>query len=205
MTNAIAHAPAPGGHAAPTAQALFDGERLPFPPLPAPLAASLRPWGPAWFATRPVDASPYGLGAFLAEAEARPDLPEYALVGFDGHGTNSWAVHFYRVAPGIALFIQLPWGGAYTEPEPARAEIADVFAWAGELQARVQQAVDARKIPEGMRIEIAASRFGRAGWRWLGAHQDAAAVPWNPPGGMKAATLRAIDDAIAGRPVLPAA
>ncbi|CAM3716805.1 hypothetical protein [Paracidovorax anthurii] len=188
--------------ALPAAQAMFEGERLPFPPVPAPLAAALQQQGPGWFATRPVASSPYGFDHFLAEVEAHPDLPDYAVVGFDGHGTNSWAVHFYLVGPGIALFIQLPWGGAYLEPEPARAEIADLFAWAEALLTRVRRAEAARKIPQGMRLQVAASRFGHAGWRWLGAGQDVATVPWNPSGGMKAAMLQELDDVIAGRRLL---
>jgi hypothetical protein len=183
----------------PTAQAMFEHERLPFPWMPASLAASLQPQGRGWFATRTVEASPYEIEHFLAEIEARPGVPDYAVVGFDGHGTNSWAVHFYLVCKGLALFIQLPWGGAYLDPEPARAEIAELFGWAEALQSRVMQARAAGVMPEGMRLQVAASRFGHAGWRWLCADQAAADVPWNPPGGMKAALLKELDEVIGGR------
>jgi hypothetical protein len=185
-----------------SAQALFDGERLPFPPVPAPLAALLQAHGASWFATRAVASSPYDFDRFVGEVEAQPTLPDYAVVGFDGHGSNSWAVHFYLVDRGLALFVQLPWGGAYLDAEPARAEIAELFDWAAALQARLRIAEAAGKIPPGMRLQVAASRFGRAGWRWLDARQDAAATPWNPPGGMKAALLQDIDDVIAGRKLL---
>lgn len=177
-----------------SAQALFDGERLPFPPVPALLAASLQPQGPGWFATRPVDSSPYDLDHFLAELETPPGPPDYAVVGFDGHGSNSWAAHFYLVGQRIALFIQLPWGGAYLEPEQARANIADLFDWAEALQSRLQLAEAARKIPDGTRLQVVATQFGRAGWRWLEAGQDAAATPWNPSAGMKATILQELDD-----------
>src|SRR5213593_2695569 len=46
------------------------------------------------------------------------------IVGFDGHGTNSWAAHYDLIVKSLALFLQLPWGAAYTDPEPGRAEIA---------------------------------------------------------------------------------
>jgi hypothetical protein len=188
----------------PTAQAMFEHERLPFPPMPAQLAASLQQQGPGWFATRPLTSTPYDFGHFLAELQAQPDLPDYAVVGFDGHGTNSWAVHFYLVSKGIALFIQLPWGGAYLEPEPARAEITALFDWAKALLSRLRLAESAGKIPDGMRLEVAASRFSHAGWRWLSAGQDAAAIPWNPSAGMKAAMLQELDDVIGGRRLLKA-
>jgi hypothetical protein len=189
----------------PTAEAMFEHEHLPFPPVPAPLAASLQQQGQAWFATRPVASTPYDFEHFLAEIEAQPGLPDYAVVGFDGHGTNSWAVHFYLVAKRLALFIQLPWGGAYLEPEPARADINDLFEWAETLQARLRLAESAGKIPQGMRLEIAASRFGHAGWRWLDAGQDSAGIPWNPSTGMKAALLQELADVAGGQRLLKAA
>jgi len=192
------------GRAASTARALFEAEQLPFPPVPATLAASLQAQAPGWFATRPVASTPYDFDHFLAEVESQPDVADYAVVGFDGHGTNSWAVHCYLVGKALALFVQLPWGGAYLEAEPARAEIADLFEWAGALQSRLQRAEADRKIPDGMRLEIAASRFGHAGWRWLGSGPDAAATAWNPAAGMKAAILQELDDVIAGRQVLAA-
>ena len=190
------------GTASPTAQTLFEGERLSFPPVPAQLAASLQQQGPGWFATRPLASTPYDFDHFLAEVEKQPGLPDYAVVGFDGHGINSWAVHFYLVSKGIALFIQLPWGGVYLEPEPARAEIAELFEWAETLQSRLRLAESAGKIPAGMRLQVAASSFGHAGWRWLDAAQDASTIRWNPSAGMKAAMLQELDDVINGRRLL---
>jgi hypothetical protein len=201
--NASANEPG-NDSASPTAQTMFERERLPFPPVPAQLAASLQQQGPAWFATRPLTSTPYDFEHFFAEVEAQPGLPDYAVVGFDGHGTNSWAVHFYLVGNGIALFMQLPWGGAYLEPEPARAEITALFEWAKTLLSRLRLAESARKIPDGKRLQVAASRFSHAGWRWLDAGQDAAATRWNPSAGMKAAMLQELDDVIAGRLLLTA-
>lgn len=182
-----------------SAQALFEADGLPFPPMPAALAAALEPQAAGWFATRAMASSPYDIDHFLAEVETRPGPADYALVGFDGHGSNSWAVHFYLVCDGLALFIQLPWGGAYVDPGPARAEIAAVFDWAGAVQSRLRAATAAGRIPPGLRLQVAASRFGRAGWRWLDAGREAAATPWNPSAGMKAALLNELDDVIAGR------
>jgi hypothetical protein len=191
------------GSASPaTPQSLFEVERLRVPPVPADLAASLSQQGEAVFTTRPLQATPYDLDYFLAEVEADPDLPAYAVVGFDGHGINSWAAHYYVVSDAIALFIQLPWGGAYLDPEPARAEIAELFDWAAKLQSKVQLASQQQKIPKGWRLEVAASRFGRAGWRWLMAGGDNAAASWNPAAGMKATIQEVLDDILSGKHVL---
>jgi hypothetical protein len=188
--------------ASPEAQALFEREELPFPPLPAHLAALLQPHGKALFTTRLLKETPYGLDPFLAEVEAHPDMPEYAVIGFDGHGVNSWAAHCYLVSHAAALFIQLPWGGAYLDPEPARAEIANVFAWAATLQSKLELASLQQKIPKGWRLQVAASRLGHAGWRWLVAGRDNATASWNPAAGMMATLQKLLDDILAGRHVL---
>jgi hypothetical protein len=189
----------------PTAQAMFEDERLPFPPVPAQLVASLQQQGPGWFATRPLTSAPYDLDDFLAEVQVQPDLPDYAVVGFDGHGTNSWAVHFYLVSKNVALFIQLPWGGIYLEAEPARADITEQFQWAETLLARVRLAESAGKIPQGMRLQIGVSSSGDTGWRWLDAGPDATVKAWDRSAGMNGAVLQELDDVIAGRRLLKAA
>ncbi|GKS92145.1 hypothetical protein [Acidovorax sp. SUPP2539] len=203
--NAPAREPAVGTALPGTAPALFVSEELPFPPVPAALAGALQAQGRAWFATRPVGSSPYDFHYFLNEVETQPDVADYAVVGFDGHGTNSWAVHFYLVQKGIALFIKLPWGGAYLEPEPARAQITEMFDWAAALLSQLKRAESAGKIPPGMRLHVAASRFDHAGWRWVAAGQNAAETPWNPAGGMRAAVLQELEGVIAGRALVDGA
>jgi hypothetical protein len=42
---------------------MFEDERLPFPRVPAQLAASLQQQGPGWFATRHLTSTPYDLDA----------------------------------------------------------------------------------------------------------------------------------------------
>ncbi|NRO99429.1 hypothetical protein GWC77_26470 [Paraburkholderia sp. NMBU_R16] len=188
----------------PSVLALFERERLPFPPVPERLAVSLRRKARGWFSTRPTQSSPYCLEEFLAEVETHPHLPDYAVVGFDGYGTNSWAMHYYLVGKAIALFIQLPWGGAFLETGPARAGIVELLEWAANLQSKLQEADALRRIPDGVRLEVVASRFGRAGWRWLDAGRNPMETPWNPPFGMKDAMLREIDNLIGGQLTLTA-
>jgi hypothetical protein len=183
-----------------TPQALFEREQLPFPPVPPALAKALRlQQDAALFSTRPLAARPYHLEPFLAEVAAHPELPAYATIGFDGHGFNSWAAHCFVVTDALALFIQLPWGGAYTDAERARADIADLFAWADQLQAKVQLAHEQQKIPAGRRLQVAASRLGTSGWRWLMPGADNTNAPWNEPAGMKAALLQLLDDVLSGK------
>ena len=174
-------------------QALFGAALLQVPPVPVHLAVALKPEGPTLLATRALQETPYDMDHYLLEFEANPGLPAYAVVGFDGHGINSWAVHYYLVDDGLALFMQLPWGGVYLDAEPARAEIADMFDWAARLQAKVSLAHEQRRIAVGQRLQVAASRFTQAGWRWLEPSTDPATVPWNPSAGMKAAIQHELD------------
>ncbi|QAU23498.1 hypothetical protein EO087_05470 [Dyella sp. M7H15-1] len=192
------------GAAASAARALFEAEGLSFPPVPAHLLVSLQKQDGNWYATRPVQWTPYDFEHFLTEVQTQPDVSDYAVVGFDGHGINSWAAHYYYVDKSLALFIQLPWGGVYMDPEPARADIADMFDWAEKLQSKLQQAKAMHKIPDHVRLQVAASRFGHAGWRWLDAAQDnnAATPPWNASAGMKNVMLQELDDLVSGCRIL---
>ena len=194
--------PAAGDQPASTAHDLFARESLPDPPVPAHLAASLRAEGDIVFTTRPLTASPYDLDWFAAEVESGPGPAPYAVVGFDGHGINSWAAHCYVVDAAIALFIQLPWGGAYLDVEPAREDIVDMFAWGQRLQAMLAQALRDGKIPAGWRLQVVASRYTQPGWRWLVPGRDNAATPLNPAGGMKATLEQLVDEILAGRQAL---
>lgn len=178
------------------AQSLFEIENLPLPPMPASLAGLLRQEGAAVFSTKPLQASPYELGHYLNEFESDSSLAPYALVGFAGYGINSWAVHCYIVHEGLALFIQLPWGGAYLDPEPARATIVDLFEWSAQLQSKLTLARQKNRVPQGRWLQVAASQFSFAGWRWLDAGADRASVPWLDAIGMKATILKTLDDLV---------
>ena len=160
------------------AQALFAHDGLPFPYLPRALSSALAEHSPRIFSSRLLADTPYDLSAFLSELASNPAVPDYAVIGFDGYGYNSWAVHHYCVQPGLALFIQLPWGGAFANAGADRAEINRMFSWAQGLLLRVAQLQQQGLIPPGWRLLVIASTFGRSGWAWLGpdASDDA-----NPP------------------------
>jgi hypothetical protein len=183
-----------------TAQDLFKSEQLQPPPVPARLAALLQPVGPSVFATRSLTQSPYDLEHYLLEFEAHPGLADYAVVGFDGYGINSWAAHYYLLSEGLALFIQLPWGGAYDEPGPARAAIAEFFDWAALLQSQMTLVRQKQLVSSKRRLQVAASQFSYAGWRWLDEGADYSAVPWNTVEGMMGAVEAELDELLARKP-----
>jgi hypothetical protein len=181
------------------ARALFRAEELPFPPLPHDLLTRLTPAGQTVFSTSPLTIGPYDLARHVQAFEANASPEPQAVIGFDGHGFNSWAMHCYVVREGLALFIQLPWGGAFMDRDKARADIADVLAWAGELQSRMEEARRAGALPAGRWLQVIASRLSHAGWRWFDRNDpDAHASPWQPAAGMKAALLHEAERLVRG-------
>lgn len=180
------------------ARTLFQEEGLPFPPAPAALASQLQTAGDHVFATRKIDVTPYGIESFRNEASSDPALQDYVLVGFDGYGVNSWAVHYYLVEGPLALFVQLPWGGAYVDADQARERIARVFTWAARLQERVGEARERALIPPGWRLLAVVSTFAHPGFAWLPPQRDAAAPTAEDDSESASAgnLLAAIDEAV---------
>jgi hypothetical protein len=148
-------------------RSLFAADDLPFPPLPPEATAALREVAPNVFATRQLEAPPYTLEAYRHEVLTSPTMPNYAVVGFDGHGINSWAVHYYLVDDALALFIQLAWGGAYVDADQASRGITGVFAWAEKLQAEIRRTRSDGLIPPGWRLLVVVSQFAQSGWAWV--------------------------------------
>ena len=120
------------------AQQLFAQQGLPFPALPQTLASALQEHSPTLFGTQALDASPTTWGQLRSGGAGHPATPDSLVLGIDGHGTNSWALHYFVTLGPLALFIAA-WGGAYMEADQARDKIRRVFAWADTLTQRVQR------------------------------------------------------------------
>jgi hypothetical protein len=181
------------------ARALFAGEELPFPPLSAEAAAALQEVGPDIFATRPFDITPYGLEAYSDRLQRSPLQENYALLGVDGHGINSWAMHYFVVKDALALFIQRAWGGAYHDADERRRAIAASFAFAKTLQDETRRARQDGLIPPGWRLLVVASDYAEPGWAWVPAPPPGPeAIEWHPGRGLRAATTKALDDLRSG-------
>lgn len=177
---------------------LFATEGLPFPELPPALADQMRPFEELLFGTRDPETGPYALDVFRDAVYEQP-VADYALLGFDGHGINSWALHYYLVQGPLALFIQLPWGGAYTDPDEARARVGEAFALAATLTAELAGAQAARALPGGVRLVVTDSQFVEPGCAWLKAPGAPPVEFWRPPGSPLAQAVAAVQDLRAGK------
>ena len=90
----------------------FARELLPFPPLPECFTGRLLPFGDHVFTTRELDHGPYAMGVLVAEVLDGGPVPEYATIGFDGYGIQSWAVVTTSWCSGdwgLSLFLQFAW------------------------------------------------------------------------------------------------
>lgn len=105
---------------------------LPPPPLPEALAKRLDELAPWVFATRPLPARPYDIGVFVREALETPPA-DYAVFAHDGHGMNSVALHLFLVRGGLAVFLQIPWGGAFMDGEETDLAVREAFAAVGRV------------------------------------------------------------------------
>ena len=155
------------------ARELFSVEGLPFPPLPDNLGARLRPFGEYVFTTRELDYGPYAMQPMVAEARESVPVSDYAVVGFDGHGVNSWAVHHFLVRGPLALFMQFAWGGAYMDAELGRRLIDDGFAFSQSLQDTVWRAEREGRMPVGRRLVVSVTDIGESGWGWIRPREEA--------------------------------
>ena len=173
-----------------SARELLLTEGLSFPPMPIEMASKLRKQSPFTYATGELNAPPYALEVhvnhFLRSSEPR----DFTVLSLDGHGVNSWAFHYFLVHGPLALFVQLPWGGAYTDPTEARGEIERILTWSESLPARLATLKDRMLIGPEKKLLVVLSRFSRSGWAWVSPPEaDLQDIAWNSGDGM----LRHID------------
>ena len=149
------------------AQEVFSLESLPFPPLPERFADRLQRIGGDVFTTRELDHGPYSMEVLVAEVLDGDPVPEYATVGFDGYGIQSWAVHHILVQRRLALFLQFAWGGAQFDRDAARRTVTEGFSFADALQGAIGRALGQGRIPADDRLVVSISSFGGSGWGWV--------------------------------------
>jgi len=160
----------------------FEAEGLTVPLVPQAMGGELVRLGEALYATRrDLPAGPYEIEAFVREALAG-ETDDYVLFGQDGHGFQSWAVHYFLVRGHLALFVQVEWGGAYSDREVTTRAVTDAFTRAWSLVEAVDAAGESGRFEAGERLIVVYSNLSENS-RWARVHvptADPAAVDWQP-------------------------
>lgn len=110
----------------------FVREGLLAPPVPLSLSADVSMYG-AWDIGTAADTP--ALEAFQQHVDRllRPDTPDYVRFGHAGHGSDSYAVYYYVRFRGLAVALELDWGGARSTTEEAAERVRRAFAAVEEL------------------------------------------------------------------------
>ena len=180
------------------AQAFFLDQGLPFPAIPDRFQATFRALEERVWGTRPYNISLYAVGSLVQEVLEGP-VPDYVLMGFDGHGINSWAVHYFLVDGPLVVFLQIHWGGAYTNTDRSRARFAAAL---GDVQTLEAHLVRRRHhLPEGWRLLVTLSDFSSDnGYGWIDPAWTGMPVDWRRTRDLPfAAALAEVDDVALGK------
>lgn len=155
------------GSALEAARALYQGEGLDLPPIPADLAPDLRQIDATAYATRDLDWTLYDLGHFLNELQSGKTIEPYVAFGLAGHGLTQQAAHYYAVTPHCAVLFQMRWGTIMDRPEQDRARHNAMLSIAQRLQTAADTLARSGKLPDGRRMAVADSSLHDARWAWL--------------------------------------
>jgi hypothetical protein len=154
------------------AASLLRGEGLNMPAIPA----ALRPRfvkRHAWcFSTRTLPVSPYDLQFYVDETRTG-SAPEYALVAHAGHGSNSYAMHYFLVDRRLRLFVKIGWGGVYMDKVESTALVNECFELAGKVVQSVREGGKTRRLSAADRVTVIASDFDESVWRVSRRGEDA--------------------------------
>lgn len=145
------------------ARTLFLSSELAFPRIPEELGARLQELEPWVFSTRPLPASPYEIRQFVEEVRSGV-VDDYAVLAHAGHGVNSYALHYYLVRGTLALFLQLGWGGVYSDDVRDREHIRQCFLMVGKLLKATGKTVPAKRMAGSDRLLVVGSDLYGSEW-----------------------------------------
>ncbi|MBI1247971.1 hypothetical protein GC197_09045 [bacterium] len=109
-----------------SAKSLFQELELPTPWIPTQLEKELKPIGQWVLGTSNPDTNVYDIKAFV-EKVIDPDGEDFLFVGHEGHGTQSYFLHYYLRLGSLRILLQAPYGGVYDDPEECQEQIAKYF------------------------------------------------------------------------------
>ncbi len=149
----------------------FAKVALPFPFIPAEMRQVFTKVDEWVYGTRSDIPWLYDIRRYVLEAATKP-VGNYLLLGQAGHGIQSWAMHYYLVRGPLALFLQIAWGGAYTDKSEAAHEMSTRFAQTEELIQAIEVAQRQGSFQPDERIIAVFSEFYDSFWARIFGTQD---------------------------------
>ena len=144
------------------AVSFISKKKLLLPPIPQSFRSSVEELGSGVFGTAWAKGrSLYNVQAFMNEAMNNANA-RFFVFGQAGHGINSWAMHYYLVDGPIALFLQLPYGGAYMSREASIGAITGAWGLIKDLI----RAADEAEVATEERLYIVESPLSASRWAW---------------------------------------
>ena len=147
---------------------VFAGESLRPPFVPEALTAAFSQRETAVFGTRDPQEGLYAFGHYVSEL-GQAELEDYLLLGFDGHGMASHALHYYLVCGPLAVFIQLNHANPFVDEAIGRRRIDGTLGLVERLFDALMRAERADRLPAGKRLVVVDSDFTSGGWGWVSA------------------------------------
>lgn len=148
-------------------------ERLPLPPMPRDLQDKLDVFGEKTWGTQSPKGSLYDIQTHTDQLIATP--ADFALLGHDGHGMNSWFFHCYISHGPLAVLVQAPWGGRLTDVKTAVQGLTVRYQLLGELFNVMNEVTAAGHALPG-RLIVQQSSIIDPRWAWV---KDGADPQWN--------------------------
>jgi len=145
------------------AKGQFEAQGLPFPYIPKEMEAGfkrLRPWV---FGTGHRGHGLYNISKFSRDALTRPQ-EDFLLLGQAGHGIQSYAMHYYVARNPLYLFLQIAYGGAYTDNDEAIDAMNTRYALAEQLIKTLPSAARREDLPPQERWIITSTDFYNSSW-----------------------------------------
>lgn len=144
------------------ANAQFVESGIPFPPVPEEMNANIVELSPWVFGTRKVKHGMYFIDTFINEVQSK-NVDDYLLFGHDGHGLNSYALHYFLVYKRLAIFIQWGWGGIYMDNAKQLREIAILFDYVKRV-IDLHESIPLNVLASPKRLLIVESDFVNSFW-----------------------------------------
>jgi len=153
------------------AQRLFEQETLTFPFIPTEIRSAFSKIDDWVYGTRSDAPWLYEIREYVLEVATKPVM-DYLLLGYAGHGIQSWAMHYYLVRGPLALFLQIAGGGAYTDKIEATREMSMRFTQAEELIKAVEVAQGKGSFQSDERLIVVLTEFYDSYWTRIFGIQD---------------------------------